>query len=95
MCVECLYYTVFLFVVCLFILTMSVEEQKLLVLTYFSLSNLPVQLVFLCPVKDITQLFIEHILCLAEKAMATHSSTVPWKLTWMEEPGRLHGVGCM
>ena len=93
--VECLYYTVFLFVVCLSILTMSVEEQKLFVLTYFSLSNLPVQLVFLCPVKDITQLFIKHLLCLAEKTTAPHSSTVAWKLTWTEEPGRLHGVGCM
>ena len=30
----------------------------------------------------------------AEKAMATHSSTLAWKLPWMEEPGRaaVHGV---
>ena len=25
----------------------------------------------------------------AEKAMATHSSTLAWKIPWMEEPGRL------
>ena len=25
----------------------------------------------------------------AEKAMATHSSTLAWKMLWMEEPGRL------
>ena len=24
-----------------------------------------------------------------EKEMATHSSTLPWKISWMEEPGRL------
>ena len=27
-----------------------------------------------------------------EKAMAPHSSTLAWKIPWMEEPGRLHGV---
>ena len=34
--------------------------------------------------------------CLAassEKAMATHSSTVAWKIPWMEEPGRLQSMG--
>ena len=24
-----------------------------------------------------------------EKAMATHSSTLAWRIPWMEEPGRL------
>jgi len=28
-----------------------------------------------------------------EKEMATHSSTVAWKIPWMEEPGRLQSVG--
>ena len=27
-----------------------------------------------------------------EKEMATHSSTLAWKIPWMEEPGRPHGV---
>ena len=26
---------------------------------------------------------------LSEKAMAPHSSTLAWKITWMEETGRL------
>ena len=26
---------------------------------------------------------------LSEKAVATHSSTLAWKIPWMEEPGRL------
>ena len=25
--------------------------------------------------------------------MATHSSTLAWKIPWMEEPRRLHSVG--
>ena len=28
-----------------------------------------------------------------EKAMATHSSTLAWKIPWMEEPGRLQSMG--
>ena len=27
------------------------------------------------------------------KAIATHSSTLAWKTTWMEEPGRLQSMG--
>ena len=27
-----------------------------------------------------------------EKEMATHSSTLVWKIPWMEEPGGVHGV---
>ena len=28
-----------------------------------------------------------------EKEMATHSSTLVWKIPWMEEPGRLQSMG--
>ena len=28
-----------------------------------------------------------------EKEMATHSSTLAWKIPWMEEPGRLQPIG--
>ena len=30
---------------------------------------------------------------LAEKAMATHSSTLAWEIPWMEKPGRLQSMG--
>ena len=30
-----------------------------------------------------------------EKAMAPHSSTVAWKIPWMEEPGRLQFMGSL
>ena len=28
-----------------------------------------------------------------EKEMATHSSTLAWKIPWAEEPGRLQSMG--
>ena len=29
----------------------------------------------------------------SEKAMATHSSTLAWKIPWTDEPGRLQSMG--
>ena len=31
----------------------------------------------------------------AEKAMATHSSILAWKIPWTEEPGRLQSMGSL
>ena len=30
---------------------------------------------------------------LLEKEMATHSTTLAWKISWMEKPGRLQSMG--
>ena len=30
-----------------------------------------------------------------EKAMATYSSTLAWKIPWMEGPGRLQSMGSL
>ena len=30
-----------------------------------------------------------------EKAMATHSNTLAWRIPWMEEPGRLQSMGLL
>ena len=30
-----------------------------------------------------------------EKSMASHSSTLAWKIPWMEEPGRLQSMGSL
>ena len=30
-----------------------------------------------------------------EKEMATHSSTIAWKIPWMEDPGRLQSMGSL
>ena len=32
---------------------------------------------------------------LLEKEMAPHSSTLAWKILWMEEPGRLQAMGSL
>ena len=32
---------------------------------------------------------------ITEKAMAPHSSTLAWKIPWMEEPGRLQSMGSL
>ena len=31
----------------------------------------------------------------AEKAVATHSSTLAWKIPWKAEPGRLQSIGSL
>ena len=36
---------------------------------------------------------LTHVAECAEKAMAPHSSTLAWKIPWMEEPGRLQSMG--
>ena len=36
-----------------------------------------------------------HLLLGTEKAMATHSSTLAWKIPWTEEPGRLQSMGSL
>ena len=33
--------------------------------------------------------------CWSEKAMAPHSSTLAWRIPWMEEPGRLQSMGSL
>ena len=32
---------------------------------------------------------------ISEKAMATHSSTLAWKIPWTKEPGRLQSMGLL
>ena len=32
---------------------------------------------------------------ISEKAMATHSNILAWKIPWMEEPGRLQSMGSL
>ena len=33
------------------------------------------------------------VMCLSEKAMAPHSSTLAWKIPWTEEPGGPQSMG--
>ena len=36
-----------------------------------------------------------NVFLLLERAMATHSSTLAWRVPWMEEPGRLQSMGSL
>ena len=42
-----------------------------------------------------TQYFVVAYMGRAETAMAPHSSTLAWKIPWMEEPGRLPSMGSL
>ena len=44
-----------------------------------------------------TELWSEKkkISSIKEKAIATHSSTLAWKIPWMEEPGGLQSIGLL
>ena len=37
--------------------------------------------------------FVFHFSSFLEKALATHSSTLAWRIPWTEEPGRLQSMG--
>ena len=43
----------------------------------------------------ILSLFSIRSLLFSEKAMAPHSSTLAWKIPWMEEPGGLQSMGSL
>ena len=58
-----------------------------------------------CPLKVLTimiikvtvwffsfDLLMSFLIMITEKAMAPHSSTLAWKIPWMEEPGRLQSM---
>ena len=45
--------------------------------------------------KIITLMIWTFVNKVIEKAMAPHSSTLAWKIPWMEEPGRLQSMGLL
>ena len=40
-------------------------------------------------------IFVDLLVQVTEKAMAPHSSTLAWKIPWMEQPGRLQSMGLL
>ena len=49
-----------------------------------------------CPSKDkwIKEMWYIHIVvCYSGEGNGTHSSTIAWKIPWMEEPGGLQSIG--
>ena len=51
--------------------------------------------IFKSSIKSFNFHFITYYYLATEKAMATHSSTLAWKIPWMEEPGRLQSMGSL
>ena len=48
---------------------------------------------FLCPIESNAPAIYLLLAFEVEKAMATDSSTLAWKIPWTEEPGRLQSMG--
>ena len=46
-------------------------------------------------ITDSIDMNLSKIQEIVEKAMAPHSSTLAWKIPWMEEPGRLQSMGSL
>ena len=44
---------------------------------------------------EIIDSFIYIYIIYTEKAMAPHSGTLAWKISWMEEPGGLQSMGSL
>ena len=60
-------------------------------LTFRSLIHF--EFIFVYGVMKCFNLILLHVAL--EKAMATHSSTLAWKIPWMEEPGSLKSMGSL
>ena len=45
--------------------------------------------------KPVLENFEHYFTSMSEKAMAPHSSSIAWKIPWMEEPGRLQSMGSL
>ena len=44
---------------------------------------------------DLGLTYTHYYIIDTEKAMASHSRTLAWKIPWMEEPGRLQSMGSL
>ena len=60
---------------------------------YVNLASLVAQMVKRLPAMQETQVRSMGQEDPLEKEIATHSSTLAWKIPWMEEPGRLQSMG--
>ena len=61
---------------------------------YLLLKFIPEYFILLNEKSDSGIIFLIYLSSsLLEKAMAPHSSTLAWKIPWMEEPGRLQSMG--
>ena len=71
------------------------DQLILCVQVYFWLSVLFHCFVCLSLCQFLTIGYCGFVVRLVEKAMAPHSSTLAWKISWTEEPGRLQSMGSL
>ena len=73
--------------------------SKFLLAIYFTYGNvsflvtLSIHVTLSSPLRNTGFKFLFNSVASLEKAMAPHSSTLAWKIPWMEEPGRLQTMG--
>ena len=60
---------------------------------HFAWCTLVAQMVKRLPAKQETWVWSPGLEAPLEKEMVTHSSTLAWKIPWIEEPGRLQSMG--
>ena len=67
---------------------------RLFFICYFSIWNITLHH---CPNAPLLSKHVNilNYTCYPEKAMAPHSSTLAWKIPWVEEPGRLQSMGSL
>ena len=79
---------------CLFYLRFSLRSLDLPLTFLCSIfSGFPLACLLASAILDSCFLFYLPNTCNPEKAMATHSSTLAWKIPWTEEPSRLPSMG--
>ena len=78
------------------------DSKRLVFSLYINVYNLLGKEVKQIYISNKLYLFIQKNVMLAKcqalgykKAMATHSSTLAWKIPWMKEPGRLQSMGSL
>ena len=71
------------------------EERCFLVLLFILSSQHVTYRQSLMHNKDLIKVCCAPLTYSLEKAMASHSSTLAWKIPWMEEPGRLQSMGSL
>ena len=77
----------------------EIDEETMETVSKFILQGLGASLVSQM-VKHLSAMQETHVRSLCwedslEKAMASHSSTLAWKIPWTEEPGRLQSMGSL
>ena len=73
--------------------TILEEKERLILWFYNDFLILVLPKVVALTVKNHPAMQETWVLSLGRGGMATHSSTIAWKIPWMEEPGRLQSMG--